>query len=181
MPSARGWSPAAFSLRARYGVNLLAIRRSGRRVDERLNRAPQRNAPYVGESAFAHKGGLHVSAVEKDPRTYEHIEPQIVGNRRHIVVSDQSGRANILARFRDIGLDIDADDPKGAGERFADEFEKRFINQGSENRTIDESLNIAWSILSMLPKSELTRLANDQIDKYYGAPTFWANLRTSTS
>src|SRR5690606_4737952 len=53
--------------------------------------------------------------------------------------------------------------------KFADEFEKRFINQGSENRTIDESLNIAWSILSMLPKSELTRLANDQIDKYYGA------------
>ncbi len=53
--------------------------------------------------------------------------------------------------------------------QFADEFEKRFINQGSENRTIDESLNIAWSILSLLPKSELTRLSNDQIDKYYGA------------
>ena len=53
--------------------------------------------------------------------------------------------------------------------KFADEFEKRFINQGSENRSIDESLNIAWTILSMLPKSELTRLSNDQIDKYYGA------------
>ena len=56
--------------------------------------------------AFAHKGGLHVSAVEKDPRTYEHIEPALVGNRRHIVVSDQSGRANILARFREIGLEV---------------------------------------------------------------------------
>jgi 2-isopropylmalate synthase len=85
-----------------------------RLLDERLNRAPSRNAAYVGESAFAHKGGLHVSAVEKDPRTYEHIEPSLVGNRRHIVVSDQSGRANILARFRDIGLAIEADDPKVA-------------------------------------------------------------------
>jgi 2-isopropylmalate synthase len=85
-----------------------------RLLDERLNRAPLRNAAYVGESAFAHKGGLHVSAVEKDPRTYEHIDPTLVGNRRHIVVSDQSGRANILARFRDIGLEVQADDPKVA-------------------------------------------------------------------
>jgi 2-isopropylmalate synthase len=85
-----------------------------RQLDERLNRAPLRNAAYVGESAFAHKGGLHVSAVEKDPRTYEHIDPTLVGNRRHIVVSDQSGRANILARFRDIGLEVEADDPKVA-------------------------------------------------------------------
>ncbi|MDH3235895.1 MAG: citramalate synthase, partial [Alphaproteobacteria bacterium] len=69
-------------------------------IDERLNRAPARNAAYVGESAFAHKGGLHASAVEKDPTTYEHIDPALVGNARHIVVSDQSGRSNILARFR---------------------------------------------------------------------------------
>jgi 2-isopropylmalate synthase len=81
-------------------------------LDERLNRAPERRAPYVGESAFAHKGGLHVSAVEKDPRTYEHIDPSLVGNRRHFVVSDQSGRANILARFREIGIDVDAAEPK---------------------------------------------------------------------
>src|SRR5713101_1599128 len=83
-----------------------------RLLDERLNRLPQRSAAYVGESAFAHKGGLHVSAVEKDPRTYEHVEPALVGNRRHIVVSDQSGRANILARFREIGLDLNGDDPR---------------------------------------------------------------------
>ncbi len=79
---------------------------------ERLNRAPQKNQPYVGESAFAHKGGLHVSAVEKDPRTYEHIEPALVGNRRHIVVSDQAGRANFLARFRELGIELQPDDPK---------------------------------------------------------------------
>jgi 2-isopropylmalate synthase len=79
-------------------------------VDERLNRAPDRHAPYVGEAAFSHKGGLHVSAVEKDPRSYEHVDPSAIGNRRHIVVSDQSGRANVLARFREIDIDIDAGD-----------------------------------------------------------------------
>jgi 2-isopropylmalate synthase len=93
---------------------LIGLTHLSRLLDERLNRVPSRNAAYVGESAFAHKGGLHVSAVEKDPRTYEHIDPSLVGNRRHIVVSDQSGRANILARFRDIGLEIEANDPKVA-------------------------------------------------------------------
>ena len=83
-----------------------------RLLDERLGRPSARGAAYVGESAFAHKGGLHVSAIEKDPRTYEHIPPERVGNRRHIVVSDQSGRSNILARFREIGLEIAADHPK---------------------------------------------------------------------
>ena len=83
-----------------------------RLLDERLDRAPARNAAYVGESAFAHKGGLHVSAVEKDPSTYEHIDPALVGNQRHIVVSDQAGRSNILARFREIGLEIDSGNAK---------------------------------------------------------------------
>ena len=77
-----------------------------RLLDERLNRAPNRGAPYVGESAFAHKGGVHASAVEKDPSTYEHIVPEIIGNRRHIVVSDQSGRSNIVARFREAGIEV---------------------------------------------------------------------------
>jgi 2-isopropylmalate synthase len=81
-------------------------------LDERLNRAPDRRAAYVGESAFAHKGGLHVSAVEKDPRSYEHIEPERVGNARRILVSDQAGRSNILARLREIGVEIDAKHPK---------------------------------------------------------------------
>ncbi|MBB3065181.1 citramalate synthase [Limibacillus halophilus] len=83
-----------------------------RLLDDRLNRAPNRHQPYVGDSAFAHKGGLHVSAVEKDPRTYEHIDPEIVGNQRHIVVSDQAGRSNFLARFREIGLELEAGDKR---------------------------------------------------------------------
>ena len=91
--------------------DLTHLTSTSRMLDERLNRQPLRNAAYVGESAFAHKGGLHVSAIEKDVRTYEHIPPDSVGNERQIVVSDQAGRSNILARFREIGLEID---PKNA-------------------------------------------------------------------
>jgi 2-isopropylmalate synthase len=92
-------------------------------LDERLNRAPNRHAAYVGESAFAHKGGLHVSAVEKDPRCYEHVVPDLVGNRRHIVVSDQAGRSNLLARFREIGIEVDPKDAKIA--RLLEEVKQR--------------------------------------------------------
>ncbi len=91
---------------------LRGITKLSRMLDERLNRAPARGAAYVGESAFAHKGGMHVSAVERDPATYEHIAPERVGNRRHIVVSDQAGRSNILSRLRDVGIDIDQADAR---------------------------------------------------------------------
>ena len=77
-------------------------------LDERLNRTPSAGQPYVGKNAFAHKGGLHVSAVAKDPRSYEHIDPALVGNVRHIVVSDQAGRSNILARLAELGIDLEA-------------------------------------------------------------------------
>ena len=62
-----------------------------RLLDEILNKVPNRTAPYVGSSAFAHKGGLHVSAVNKDPKTYEHINPELVGNSRQIIISEQAG------------------------------------------------------------------------------------------
>src|SRR3989442_167550 len=68
-----------------------------RTIDEMLNRAPNRHAPYVGESAFATKAGIHASAIAKDPATYEHVAPEIVGNRRKLLVSDQSGKSNVLA------------------------------------------------------------------------------------
>src|SRR6266404_2179475 len=82
-----------------------------RLLDDRLNVPANRSAAYVGTRAFAHKGGLHVSAVEKNPKTYEHVDPEVVGNQRVIVVSDQAGRSNIMARFRQIGLEVDAKDP----------------------------------------------------------------------
>lgn len=85
---------------------------TSRLLDEILNRTPNRHAPYVGHSAFAHKGGLHVSAVLKDPRTYEHVPPEAVGNRRHVLVSDQAGRANILARLGEVGIALEPRDPR---------------------------------------------------------------------
>jgi 2-isopropylmalate synthase len=80
-------------------------------VDELLNRSPDRQAPYVGASAFAHKGGLHVSAIQKDPYTYEHVDPAAVGNERQVLVSNQSGRANILARCEALGVEIAPNHP----------------------------------------------------------------------
>ncbi len=91
---------------------LRGLTRLSRLLDERLNRPADRHAPYVGESAFAHKGGLHVSAVEKDPASYEHVDPAAVGNARVIVVSDQAGRSNVLARLREIGVEVDPRHPK---------------------------------------------------------------------
>src|SRR5438477_695537 len=73
-------------------------------LDELLNRAPDRHAPYVGESAFATKAGIHASAIVKEPKTYEHIAPDRVGNKRKLLVSDQSGRSNVLAELEPIGL-----------------------------------------------------------------------------
>ncbi|MCW5731804.1 MAG: citramalate synthase [Alphaproteobacteria bacterium] len=102
---------------------LRQITQVSRLLDELLNRAPNRHSPYVGASAFAHKGGLHVSAVEKDPRSYEHVPPESVGNRRRVLVSDQAGRSNILSRLRDAGIDIDSSSPKIA--RLLDEVKER--------------------------------------------------------
>jgi len=83
-----------------------------RLLDEILNRKSNRRSAYVGPSAFAHKGGLHVSAVSKDPKTYEHIEPSLVGNSRNIIISDQAGKSNIMSRLSKYGINIDKNDPK---------------------------------------------------------------------
>ncbi len=91
---------------------LAKLTQLSRMVDERLNRAPNRHLPYVGASAFAHKGGLHVSAMNKDSKSYEHIDPAIVGNTRLILVSDKAGRANILNRLAQMGMKIDAEDER---------------------------------------------------------------------
>ncbi len=92
--------------------NIKNITQCSRLLDEILNRKPNKHLPYVGAAAFSHKGGLHVSAVQKDPKTYEHINPAEVGNTRNIVVSDQSGRSNILSRLKTIGIEIQENDEK---------------------------------------------------------------------
>ena len=81
-------------------------------LDERLNRAPNRHAPYVGASAFATKAGIHASAIAKDPATYEHVLPETVGNRRKVLVSEQAGKSNVLAELERVGIKADKDDPR---------------------------------------------------------------------
>jgi len=85
---------------------------ASRLLDEILNRAPNRQAPYVGESAFATKAGIHASAILKEPETYEHVPPESVGNRRRVLVSNQAGKSNILAELERLGIDVGKDDPR---------------------------------------------------------------------
>ena len=101
----------------KYEINikkdkLSSLTECSRLLDEILNRKPNKNMAYVGASAFSHKGGLHVSAVKKDPKTYEHIDPKTIGNHRNIIVSNQAGRSNILSRLEQYGVKIDSKDPK---------------------------------------------------------------------
>jgi 2-isopropylmalate synthase len=91
---------------------LAQLTRLSRTVDEISNYVPLASQPYVGRSAFAHKGGVHVNAVMKNPRSYEHIEPELVGNERRVLVSDLSGRSNVVAKARQFGLELDPDDPR---------------------------------------------------------------------
>jgi len=98
----------------KYGLELRGISRQkltelrelSHYVDERANLAPNLRAPYVGDAAFAHKGGIHVSAVLKDPRTYEHVPPEAVGNRRRVLISDLAGRSNLLAKLAESGVEV---------------------------------------------------------------------------
>ena len=101
----------------RFDINikkdkLSSLTECSRLLDEILNRKPNKNMAYVGASAFSHKGGLHVSAVKKDPKTYEHVEPKLVGNHRNIIISNQAGRSNILSRLEKYGIKIDAKNSK---------------------------------------------------------------------
>ena len=99
----------------RIGVDaerLQGLTRASRVLDEILNRVPLKSAPYVGASAFAHKAGLHASAILKDPTTYEHIEPGLVGNARVIPMSNQAGQSNLRQRLSEAGLDLPAGDPR---------------------------------------------------------------------
>ncbi|MGB7709854.1 MAG: citramalate synthase [Microcoleus sp.] len=90
---------------------LVKLTQVSRSISEIVNQAPDDHAPFVGLSAFAHKGGIHVSAVEKNPLTYEHLEPEKIGNRRRIVISDQAGLSNVLAKARTFGIELDRQHP----------------------------------------------------------------------
>ncbi|ORJ63038.1 citramalate synthase [Geothermobacter hydrogeniphilus] len=90
---------------------LRQLRIASRTVYELANLVPNKHQPYVGNSAFAHKGGVHVSAIQRHPETYEHIRPEKVGNLTRVLVSDLSGRSNILAKAEQFNIDLDSKDP----------------------------------------------------------------------
>src|SRR5215475_3892466 len=115
-----------FSQRFDIGVtdaNLKTLTHVSRSLDELLNRASDRHAPYVGESAFVTKAGIHASAIVKDPATYEHVAPEAVGNRRKLLVSDQAGRSNVLAELERVGIKVAKDDARVV--RLLDEVKER--------------------------------------------------------
>lgn len=91
---------------------LAGLTKLSRKLDDILNRVPLRSAPYVGASAFTHKAGLHASAILKDPTTYEHIDPALVGNARLIPMSNQAGQSNLRARLASMGIEVDPKDAR---------------------------------------------------------------------
>jgi len=102
----------AFAERFETGISmemLAGISRLSRSFDELLNRAPEPQSPYVGASAFATKAGIHASALAKEPRTYEHVPPETVGNQRRVMVSDQGGKSNFIAELKRRGIDVPKD------------------------------------------------------------------------
>lgn len=101
--------------RYEFGVTAEKLRmltHASRVLDEVLNRAPNRHAPYVGEAAFATKAGIHASAILKAPETYEHVPPEWVGNQRRLYVSDQAGRSNVIAELRRLDIAVPDDDDR---------------------------------------------------------------------
>ena len=133
------------------GVSLDALkglRRASRLLDDILNRVPAKQAPYVGASAFAHKSGLHASAIAKDPSTYEHIDPAAVGNTRIVPMSNQAGQSNLRARLADAGLEVAAGDPALA----------RIVERIKEKEAQGYSYDTAQASFELLAREELGQM-----------------------
>ncbi|HEY3026419.1 MAG TPA: citramalate synthase [Pyrinomonadaceae bacterium] len=141
---------------------LKRLRETSRFVSEIANLSLDSRAAFVGDSAFAHKGGVHVSAVERNPATYEHIAPETVGNRRRILVSDLAGRANLLAKARELGVELKDEQP------VLDEL-KRLEHNGYEFEAAEASFELLVSKVrgTHLPYFEL--LGFRVIDEHRGA------------
>jgi 2-isopropylmalate synthase len=128
------------NLQLKYGYEcvpadkLNRLRSVSRYVNELGNLKHNIHQPYVGRSAFAHKGGVHVSAILKNARTYEHIEPELVGNKQRVLLSDLSGKSNLVYKAKDFGLDIDSNDQKvnAVVDRLKELENKGFQYEGAE-------------------------------------------------
>ncbi len=129
---------------------LAGLTRLSRQLDDILNRVPLRSAPYVGASAFAHKAGLHASAILKDPTTYEHVPPEAVGNARIVPMSNQAGQSNLRARLAEAGIAVEKGDPALA--RILEEIKRR-EDQGYAYDSAPASFElVALAALGRLPK-----------------------------
>ncbi|MDQ7071412.1 MAG: citramalate synthase [Rhodobacterales bacterium] len=127
---------------------LKVLTNASRQLDDILNRVPQRQAPYVGASAFAHKAGLHASAILKDPTTYEHINPEVVGNARIIPMSNQAGRSNLIRRLSEAGLTVAKDNPALG----------RILDQIKTREGIGYTYDSAQASFELLARAELGAL-----------------------
>jgi len=129
---------------------LKTLTQASRLLDEILNRVPLKQSAYVGASAFAHKAGLHASAILKDPTTYEHIDPEAVGNARIIPMSNQAGQSNLRRRLAEAGLEVAAGDPALA--HILDEVKAR-EDQGYTYDSAQASFELlARSLLGKMPQ-----------------------------
>src|SRR5499427_9487086 len=132
-----------------------------RELDERLNRTPDRHAPYVGDSAFATKAGIHASAIRKDPATYAHVAPDAIGNRRRLLVSDQSGRSNVMAELERIGLAVERNDPRVA----------RLLDVVKEREAVGYAYEAADASFELLARRTLGKVPN-----YFDVEKFDVNV-----
>ena len=126
-------------LECNVGKSIDQLYTTARLVNELANLPHNRYQPYVGNSAFAHKGGVHVSAVQRNPMTYEHLAPEKVGNIRRVLISDQSGKANVLHKAQKYGLVLDPDDPMMAS--IISEL-KELENQGYQYEAAEASFEL---------------------------------------
>jgi 2-isopropylmalate synthase len=141
---------------------LKRMRETSRFVSEIANLNLDSRAAFVGDSAFAHKGGVHVSAVERNPMTYEHVTPELVGNRRRILVSDLAGRANLLAKARELGVELREE------QRVLHEL-KRLEHDGYEFEAAEASFELLISKLTGAHQPYFELLGFRVIDEHRGA------------
>jgi 2-isopropylmalate synthase len=157
---------------ARFDINvkpqaLQTLFQLSHTLDEMLNRAPDRHAPYVGDAAFTTKTGIHASAILKDPTTYEHVAPEKVGNRRKVLVSDQAGRSNVLSELERIGVVIEKNDPRIA--RVLEEVKDREA-KGYSYESADASFALlARRVLGKVPEYFSVEQFDVNVEQRYNA------------
>ena len=147
-------------LKTKYSTNidnnkLKSLTKLSKLVDDLLNIPSKKQSPYVGDYAFSHKGGLHASAIEKNPTTYEHIKPELVGNERNIIISNQAGKSNLLNQLKKMSIDL------------SDEKVSDILRIIKEKESEGFSYDTALASFEVLVRKEL-----NQIEDFYSLHKF---------